>query len=95
MLTDVKLQHWCYRDAFEASKCYCITRQIYSICACLELRDYDAGGPAERAAGGFCCCVRCGGVQGLMSAKLAYVSLQLDEVLRLPEPLPSERDVQK
>lgn len=30
-----------------------------------------------------------------MSAKLAYVSLQLDEVLRLPEPLPSERDVQK
>lgn len=50
MLTDVKLQHYSYRDVFEASMCHCITRQIYTICARLELRECDAGGPAERAA---------------------------------------------
>lgn len=33
-------------------------------------------------------CYRCR-PQGLMSEKLVYVSLQLDDVLKLPEPLPS------
>lgn len=50
MLTDVKLQCYSYWDVFEASMCHCNTGQIYTICACLELRERDAGCPAEEAA---------------------------------------------